>query len=90
MSNYKYDIGISLCKQDLEFAKGIRNELNPSLNIFDYETRQQKLISKPAPRKYTSIFKDQCRVVVILSQKEWGKNPNFFILFKKFLNLQTY
>ena len=72
MSNYKYEIGISLCKQDLEFARGIRNELNPSLKIFDYESRQQELISKSAPMEFASIFKDQCRVVVILSRKEWG------------------
>jgi len=74
MKDYKYDIAISLCKQDVDFAQKLVKILNPSLNIFFYEDRQEELISKSGPEAFANIFKEQARVIVILSRKEWGKS----------------
>lgn len=73
MSNYKYDIAISLCKEDLSFARKLVAALNPNLKVFFYEDKQEELISKSGPEAFARIFKEESRVVVILSRKEWSE-----------------
>ncbi len=73
MSNYKYDIAISLCKEDISFARKLVAALNPNLKVFFYEDKQEELISKSGPEAFAKVFKEECRVVVILSRKEWSE-----------------
>lgn len=74
MKEYTYDIAISLCKQDIEFARKLVKALNPSLKVFFYEERQEVLISKSGPEAFAKIFKDESRVIVILSRNEWSES----------------
>jgi hypothetical protein len=74
MNDYRYDVGISLCKQDVDFAIKLTKAINPSLNVFFYEHRQEELITSSGPEAFANIFKEQSRVVVILSRKEWGES----------------
>ncbi len=69
---YKWDIAISLCKQDVDFAKKLIKALNPNLKVFFYEHRQEELIGKSGPEEFAKIFKEQSRVIVILSRNEWS------------------
>lgn len=71
---FKWDIAISLCKQDVEFARKLISFLNPSLKVFFYEDNQDELISKSGPEAFADIFKSQSRVVLILSRKEWSNS----------------
>lgn len=71
---FKYDIAISLCKQDAEFAGKLVNAINPSLKVFFYKDNQEELISKSGPEKFGKVFKDEARVVVILSRNEWSES----------------
>jgi hypothetical protein len=73
MSNYKYDIAISLCKEDVAFARKLVDAINPNLKIFFYENKQEELINKSGPEAFAKIFKEESRVVVILSRKEWSE-----------------
>jgi hypothetical protein len=73
MSNYKYDIAFSLCKEDLSFACRLVAALNPNLSIFFYEDKQEELINKSGPEAFAKVFKEESRVVVILSRKEWSE-----------------
>ena len=73
MSNYKYDIAISLCKEDLSFARKLVAAINPNLRVFFYEDKQEELISKSGPEAFAKVFKEESRVVVILSRKEWSE-----------------
>lgn len=70
----KYDVAISLCKQDLDLARKIIAHLNPGLKVFFYEDRQEELISKSGPEEFGKIFKEESRVVVILSRNEWSES----------------
>lgn len=72
--NYNWDIAISLCKQDIDFAKKLVKAINSSLKIFFYEDRQDELISKSGPTAFAKTFKDESRVVVILSRDEWSNS----------------
>jgi hypothetical protein len=74
IKQYTWDIAISLCKQDIDFARTLVNALNPSLNVFFYENNQEELISKSGPEVFANIFKEQSRVVIILSRKEWSES----------------
>lgn len=71
---YEWDVAISLCKQDIEFARKLVKNLNPNLKVFFYEDRQEELISKSGPEKFAQIFKEQSRVVVVLSREEWSNS----------------
>jgi hypothetical protein len=74
IKKYKWDIAISLCKQDIEFAKNLVSVINPSLKIFFYEYKQEELISKSGPVEFAKTFKEESRVVVILSRNEWSNS----------------
>ena len=74
IKKYKWDIAISLSKQDIDFAKKLVKSINPSLKVFFYEDRQDELISKSGPEAFANVFKEQSRIVVILSRKEWGQS----------------
>jgi hypothetical protein len=71
---FNWDIAISLCKQDIDFAKKLVEAINPSLKVFFYEDRQEELISKSGPEEFAKTFKDDSRVVVILSRDDWSKS----------------
>ena len=74
MNTFKYEVAFSLCKLDIEYAKELSRNLNPSLqdSVFLYSDKQQELISKIGPEKFSDIFINQSRVVVILYRKEYG------------------
>ena len=72
-NEYKYDVAISLCNQDAEYARRLNAQLNSGLNVFFYEQNQEDIISKSGPEVFASVFKE-ARVVVILSRKEWGQS----------------
>lgn len=73
MYNYEFEIAISLCKQDVEFARKLINGLNPGLKVFFYEDRQEELISTSGPESFAKIFKERSRIVIILSRNEWSE-----------------
>ena len=72
MKNHNWDIALSLCKQDIEFARKLVKALNPGLKVFFYEENQEELISESGPEKFANIFKIESRVVVVLSRNEWS------------------
>lgn len=74
MKDYPIDIAISLCKEDVEFARKFVKALNPKLEVFFYEDRQEDLIAKSGPEEFAKVFKEKARVVVILSRKEWSES----------------
>lgn len=73
-TKYKWDIAISLCKQDVDFARKLVKAVNPSLNVFFYEDRQEDLITKSGPVEFAQVFKVDSRIVVILSRNEWSNS----------------
>lgn len=74
MKEYKWDIAISLCKQDVDFARQLRTAFNPSLKVFFYEDNQDELISKNGAEAFAKVFKEESRIVIILSRNEWSES----------------
>ena len=71
---YKWDVAISLSKRDNDFARQLIKAINPNLKVFFYEDRQEELISKSGPEAFAKTFKEESRVVVILSRDEWSNS----------------
>lgn len=74
MNSYKYDIAISLCNEDVDFARKLVKALNPGLKVFFYEDRQEELISKSGPEAFAKCFKEEARIVIILSRASWSES----------------
>lgn len=74
LDEFQYDIALSLCRQDVDFARNLVNHLNPTLKTFFYEHSQEELIGKSGPEEFAKIFKEKSRVVVILSRDEWSES----------------
>ena len=72
MKTYKYDIAISLCKEDIAFARQLCKALNPTLKIFFYEDKQEELVGKMGPEVFARVFKEEARVIIIIHRKAWG------------------
>lgn len=73
MKQFKYDIAVSLCKEDVDFADKLVKEINPNLKVFFYKHRQEELIAQSGPEVFARTFKEESRVVVILSRKKWSE-----------------
>jgi len=73
MNEYKWDIAISLNQKDTVFAKKLVKVINPNLKVFFYEDKQEELINKSGPEAFAKIFKEESRIVVILSRNEWSE-----------------
>lgn len=71
---YKWDVAISLCSKDIDFAKKLVKAINPTLKVFFYEDNQAEFISKSGPVACAKTFKEESRVVVILSRNEWSNS----------------
>jgi len=76
IKEFKYDVAISLCSRDVEFARKILKSLNPGLKVFFYETNQHELITQIGAEKFGKVFKEESRVVIILSRSEWSESYN--------------
>jgi len=70
---FRWDTAISVCKEDIEFARKLVKAINPNLKVFFYEFSQEELIGRSGPEAFAKIFKTESRVVVILSRNEWSK-----------------
>jgi len=73
-TDYKYDVAFSLCQQDAAYAQEIVSQLNPGISKFFYPNNQEELISKSGVEKFGKVFKEEARIIVVLSRKEWGQS----------------
>jgi hypothetical protein len=67
------DIAISLCQEDLAYAKELRHEFNPKLNVYLYEERQDQLVAKDGLVEFGKKFQNEARIVVVLYRSRWGE-----------------
>lgn len=74
MDKYKYDLAVSLCKQDVEFARNLLSQINPNLKVFFYEDKQDVILTNSGPEVFAKAFKLESRIVMILARKEWSES----------------
>lgn len=74
-SEFKYDVAISFLYGDLELAKKLHDELAPQFRVFLSAERQGELGGQDGVDCFTTVFRREARVVVVLYRKEWGTTP---------------
>ncbi len=73
--DYKYEVAFSFLQEDeqlaLEIADRIRDRLN--VGIFVYSERQDELAGTDGVEKFSKIFAEESRIVMILYREGWGQ-----------------
>ena len=73
--DYKYEAAFSFLQDDeqlaLEIADRIRDRL--SVGIFVYSERQDELVGTDGVEKFSQVFAEESRIVVILYREGWGQ-----------------
>ena len=76
MTDFKYDVAISLVKEDVGVGQELHDLLRSSINsIFFYPESQRDLIGQDGVEKFGNVFRRESRVVVVIHRKEWGTTP---------------
>jgi hypothetical protein len=68
---FKYDVAISLLKDDLPLAIRLEKALRP-LSVFLYKNRVEDVAGRNGPETFTQVFESQSRLAVILHRAGWG------------------
>jgi len=74
IKKYNYDVAISLCNEDIGFARQLVKGINPGLKVYFYDSGHEEFISKSGPEEFSKIYKEESRVVVVLSRDNWSKS----------------
>lgn len=69
---FKYDAALSLLDADLATAKSIAGLLEQRIGVFLYSERQLELAGTDGADEFTSVFRRDARVVVVLLRNHWG------------------
>src|SRR6266542_4998174 len=70
----EFEIAFSFLTRDEPLAVRLNNHFKERYNTFIYLDVQDQLAGVNAIEKFTSIFKNQSRVVVVLFRKGWGED----------------
>lgn len=71
----QYDVAISFLKQQLGLAERIRDALGERRKTFVFSQEQPEVVGSytNGVEAFSSVFRDDCRVCVILHSDGWGK-----------------
>jgi hypothetical protein len=69
---YEYEVAFSFHQQDESLAFQIRDSIQERLSNFIYSEQQKKLIANNGVDKFSKVFRDESRIVVVLYREEWG------------------
>jgi len=70
---YTYDVAFSFLNDDLGLAQQLDQHLQDTMKTFVYANRQEELIGTDGADRFTQIFGQQARTVVVLYREMWGK-----------------
>lgn len=76
---YKYDIAISFCNEDLTVAEELAERLRPRYNVFVYTQYQDRLTGGRTDEEFRKVFLEEARLVVVLYRDNWGKTPSTLV-----------
>ncbi|HUG39908.1 MAG TPA: hypothetical protein VMM12_05460 [Longimicrobiales bacterium] len=77
-ADFEFDVAISLLGEDEPFARELEEQVSKVVrgDVFLYSRRKEELaITGDLVGRFTEVFRDEARVVVILYRAEWGRTP---------------
>ena len=72
MTDYKYDVALSLLNEDEQIAQELCRLLHGDLRIFLYSSRQLELIGEDGVEAFSAAFGREARTVATLHRRGWG------------------
>lgn len=73
MSDFRFDVAISLLDADLKTAEEIRGALSTDCRVFLYSERQLELAGSDGLESLTAAFRRDSRLVLVLARKKWSE-----------------
>ena len=70
-----FDVAISFCHEDFGVAAAIRDGIGDALEVFVYSERQEEVAGTDGLESFRDIFRNRCRLAVILFRAPWGTTP---------------
>jgi hypothetical protein len=77
-TNTEFDVAVSLLGQDEPFARDLVEKIGRFVRgeVFLYSRRKEELaVAGDLVERFTKVFRDEARVVVIIYRSEWGQTP---------------
>lgn len=71
----KFEVAVSFKKEDEPFALQIKAALDPPLSTFVYSKAQEHLVGRDGLEAFSEVFKNDCRLMVVLFREGWGETP---------------
>jgi hypothetical protein len=72
VSDYQYEVAISFKAENEPVALQLKAALDPPLGTFVYSKAQEELAGRDGLEAFTEIFRDKCRLVVLLFGAGYG------------------
>lgn len=70
---YKYDVAFSFLQQDEQRAVDIADRIRDRVNTFIYSEHQKEVACRDGLDTFTTVFKEEARIVVVLYREGWGR-----------------
>lgn len=71
-ATFKYDVALSFLQDDEPLAQSIADALRETCSVFLYSERQRELAGKDGVDVFTTVFREEARVCVVLYRDGWG------------------
>lgn len=72
MTDYKYDLALSLLDEDEATAQELYRLLPGDLSVFLYSARQLELVGDDGVDAFSAVFAREARTVAVLHRRGWG------------------
>lgn len=69
---FKYDVALSFLQEDEPLAQSLADALRETCTVFLYSEQQRELAGKDGVDTFTTVFREEGRVCVVLYRDGWG------------------
>jgi hypothetical protein len=75
IEDFEYDVAFSFNALDEGIATQLNDLLSPRLKTFIYSERQREIAGTDGQEKFSEVYGQTARLVVVLFRPEWGETP---------------
>lgn len=72
MTDYKFDLAISLMDKDKEVAKKLFKGLEKDFRVFLYTEAEKDIHFREGLELFSNVYRRESRAVLVLLRPEWG------------------
>ncbi len=72
---YKYDVSFSFVQDDEHIATALNDLIQDRYKTFLYSKKQEELVGTDGMEKFSNVFNEESRVVIVFFRETWGQTP---------------